>query len=121
MVLEIIIILAFAVVLLLALYRKARRELRQLRFGKQSLSVKYGKMSEQFMPFLRTYPYDTQRFRFLGSPVDGIQFTDDGIVFVEFKAGDSRLSAGQEQIKGLVDQRKVRFEVYRITERKENK
>jgi predicted Holliday junction resolvase-like endonuclease len=71
-------------------------------------------MTEQFMPFMKDYPYDAQNFRFLGTPIDGVQFNDDGIVFVEFKSGDSRLSAKQKAIKDLVLNKKVEFREVRM-------
>ena len=82
---------------------------------KQSLSTKYGKMTEQFMPFLNVYPYDEHNFRFLGSPVDGVQFNDDGVVFVEFKTADSRLTSEQRRIRDLVNDKKVSFREIRIS------
>ena len=71
-------------------------------------------MTEQFMPFLENYPYDPQNFRFIGSPIDGIQFEDDKVVLIEFKVADSKLTEKQERIKDLVERGKVRFEEYRI-------
>jgi predicted Holliday junction resolvase-like endonuclease len=89
--------------------------LQDLDFSKRSLSTKYGRMTEQFIPFLKLYPYDENNFRFLGTPVDGIQFEDNKILLVEFKAGDSRLSARQKQIRELVRKGKVEFEEVRIS------
>ena len=71
-------------------------------------------MTEQFLPFLDEYPYDPQNFRFIGSPVDGIQFDDDKITFVEFKIADSKLTERQKKIKELVEKKKVDFEEYRL-------
>lgn len=105
-------------------YLKARRlsmELEEAVSKKQALSTKYGQMSQEFMPFLEAYPYDPQNFRFLGEPVDGVQFEESGIHFIEFKAGDSRLSARQKKIKELVDGGKVTFEEIRIPPKKVNK
>ncbi len=90
------------------------KELRRLRFSKRSQSVKYGKFSEQFFPFIKDYPYDSRGFRFLGSPIDGVQFNDDKIVFVEFKVGSSKLNSSERKIKELVDSKKVYFEEFRI-------
>lgn len=90
------------------------RRLAQVSFQKVSLSTKYGKMSEQFMPFLKDYPYDPQLFRFIGTPVDGIQFTDDGIVFVEFKTADGKLNATQQQIRDQVERKKIEWLEFRI-------
>ena len=81
---------------------------------KQSLSVKYGKMTEQFLPFLEAYSYDEQNFRFLGNPIDGVQFEDDKIIFIEFKAANSKLSQKQKKIKELIENKKVFFEEFSI-------
>ena len=69
---------------------------------------------EQLIPLSSEYPYDARKFRFLGSPVDGIQFADDAVVLVEFKSGRSGLTSEQKRIKKLVDNGKVRFETYRV-------
>jgi predicted Holliday junction resolvase-like endonuclease len=96
------------------MWRRAKNELKNVHFDKRSLSSKYGKMSEQFMPFLQDYPYDPQNFRFLGSPVDGVQFCEDKIVFIEFKTNSSRLSERQRQIADIVFNKKIDFEEHRI-------
>ncbi len=69
---------------------------------------------EQFAPFLAAWPWDPKRFRFLGSPVDGVQFTDDAVLIVEVKAANSRLSPDQQAIKALVQSGRVRWEEVRI-------
>jgi predicted Holliday junction resolvase-like endonuclease len=107
-------VLALAFTILYRAYSEIRSDYKELLSKKQSLSVKYGKMSEQFIPLLQIYPYDEQNFRFIGSPVDGVQFNDDGIVFVEFKAANSQLSSGQKHIRKLVGEGKVKFEEIRI-------
>ena len=93
---------------------KLRIEIEKIKFAKQSLSTKYGKMTEQFIPFLKEYPYDEQNFRFIGNPIDGVQFEDDKIIFMEFKAGDSKLSERQKRVKYLVEKKKIDFEEIRI-------
>jgi len=100
---------------------KLRTEIENIRSAKQSLSVRYGKMTEQFMPFLNEYPYDSQNFRFIGTPIDGIQFENDEVVFVEFKVSDSKLSENQKKIKSLIEKKKVRFEEIRMGNRKRSK
>ncbi len=107
-------VLALAFILLYRAYSEIKTDYKELLSRKQSLSVKYGRMSEQFIPLLQIYPYDEQNFRFIGNPVDGVQFNDDSVVFVEFKAADSKLSPGQKHIRKLVDEGKVRFEEIRI-------
>jgi len=117
-------VMSFLVMLMFIFYRKAQQENQSLReqlsnlvSSEQSLSRKYGKMSEQFMPFLKDYPHDSQDFRFLGSPVDGVQFNKDKVVLVEFKTGDSKLTAKQKDIKELVRKGKVDFLEFRIGDR----
>ncbi len=123
-------LLVYAVLLLFVvaifLLRQLRRdhirlqsELESLRFAKQSQSTKYGKLSEQFMPFLDHYPYNPQSFRFIGTPIDGIQFQDDKIIFMEFKTGGSQLSALQRQIKSLIQAGQVEWAEFVL--REENK
>lgn len=119
--LQIILVLVVIIIVLAFLYRRKigqyltlEKDHSDLSFRKQSQSTKYGKLSEQFMPFLKNYPYDERRFRFLGSPIDGIQFTDDGIILIEFKAANSRLTPIQKKIKQLVSDKKVYFEEYRM-------
>ena len=109
------------IVLFLLLWYSKRRlaaqseSLAQLDRQKRSQSVRYGKLTEQFMPFLESYPYDPHDFRFLGTPIDGVQFTEDSIVLIEFKAAGSRLSNRQRAIKEMVADGSVRFETHRIS------
>lgn len=109
-----ILILCIIVILLFWLWRRAASRHAAVSWQKSSLSSKYGKMTEQFMPFLKDYPFDPQNFRFLGSPIDGIQFDDDKIVLVEFKTASSQLSERQRHIAQLVAQGRVTFEEHRL-------
>lgn len=111
---EIILILIAIIFILLYILKNLYTKYNELKHSKKSQSVKYGKMSENFMPFLESYPYEHNNFRFLGNPIDGVQFNDDSIVFVEFKIGNSRLSSTQTKIKNLVESGKVKFEEFRI-------
>jgi predicted Holliday junction resolvase-like endonuclease len=89
--------------------------LSNLEFQNRSQSVTYGKITEQWFPLMEEYPYDPQGFRFLGSPIDGVQFEDDRIVFVEFKANTSRLAPNQRRVRELVEAGEVYFEEFRFT------
>jgi predicted Holliday junction resolvase-like endonuclease len=60
-----------------------------------------------------SYPWDSKQFRFLGSPIDGVQFEEDRIILVEFKSSSSQMSERQRKIKDLVEQGKVQFELIR--------
>jgi len=83
------------------------KKIGKLTTEKQSLSTIYGKITEQFAPFMKDYPYSTQNFRFIGSPIDGIQFNDNQILFVEFKTNKSKLTNMQNKIKKLVNNGKI--------------
>ena len=110
-------VVAILVIVIIALFkwnRKLRKDINYLTFSKQSLSTKYGKMSEQFMPFLESYPYDKNNFRFIGTPIDGVQFEDDKIVFVEFKTSNSTMTTKQRAIRNLINDRKIEFKEFRI-------
>ena len=104
----------FIIILLIARLVYVQRMLSTLKFQKGSQAVRFGKMSEQFFPFLEKYPYQPENFRFLGSPVDGVQFEDDKIIFVEFKAGKSTLSEKQKHIQELIRKGRFVFEEWAI-------
>lgn len=114
-------LLCICIVLFLLLLSTKRRlatrseSLAQLDNRKRSQSVRYGRLTEQFMPFLESYPYNSNDFRFLGTPIDGVQFTEDAIVLVEFKAAGSQLSSRQRAIRKMVEEGAVRFEIHRIS------
>ena len=88
---------------------------RELHFRKSS-EVRLGKIGENLAPFLTDWPWSPGRFRFLGNPVDGIQFNDDAVVFVEIKTGGGRLSRTQKKVKNLIKEGKVRFVTFKIGE-----
>jgi predicted Holliday junction resolvase-like endonuclease len=85
-------------------------------FQQRSLSTTYGKITEQWFPLMEQYPYDPQGFRFLGSPIDGVQFEEDRIVFVEFKTNKSQLAKNQRHFRELIEAGEVYFEEFRFTE-----
>jgi predicted Holliday junction resolvase-like endonuclease len=85
----------------------------------KSLSSTYGRITEQWIPLSSRYPYDPQYFRFLGSPIDGVQFEEDRIVFIEFKANKSRLSEGQKRIKRLIEEGEVYWDEFHFTDEEE--
>jgi len=103
--------LVLATIAALQLLRRLRKEI----FRRKSLSSKYGKLTEQFLPLVETFPWDPGKFRFLGTPIDGVQFEDDRVIFVEFKSSNSKLSTSQRHIRNLVNEGKVEFEVVRVS------
>jgi len=106
--------MSLAVIVLIYLYSRQNSRIKELQSSKQSLSTKYGQATEKFMPFMSSYPYDKNRFRFIGSPIDGVQFEDDNIIFMEFKTSSSRMTGRQRKIKDLIEKGKIKFEEFRI-------
>lgn len=118
-----LIIAALALVIVVRSYHdkvsRLKEEIRTLASRRQSLATTYGRITEQWAPFMADYPYDPKRFRFLGSPVDGIQFEDDKVVFVEFKANGSRLTPGEHRIRQLIEEGRVEWLEFRLARRDE--
>ena len=85
---------------LLAITVKLAGSYTALRSQKRSGEVRRELMTEQWLPLVDPYPWDPQNFRFIGSPIDGVQFEDDRVIFVEFKSGSSQLSAKQTRNTG---------------------
>ena len=100
-------------VLLVVVCFKLRSSLAKVKFQLRSQSTRYGQITEQFLPLVDSYPWDSKQFRFLGSPIDGVQFEEDRIILVEFKSSSSQISERQRKIKDLVEQGKVQFELIR--------
>ena len=99
-------------------YRKAakpwKERAKEIEEKKRSLSSTYGKITEQFAPFMEGYPFDRKKFRFIGSPIDGIQFEEDGIYFIEFKSAGGMLTEQQRKIKKLIEEKKVGWFVFEV-------
>lgn len=91
---------------------KANKELH----NRKSSEVRLGKIGENMAPFFKAWPYDPNKFRFIGDPVDGISFNEDEVVFVEIKTGKARLTTSQKRTKELVKDGKVRFATFRVSE-----
>lgn len=106
--------LFLALVLLIRKVISLKRAVEQLRFDKSSQAVKYGKLTEQFIPFIEEFPYSPDGFRFLGNPIDGILFDESEIVFCEFKAGSSTLNEKQRRIKQLVKEKRVNWFEFKL-------
>lgn len=108
---------ALLVVVLVAWWRSVRtlrRRIQVMDSAKRSQSTRYGQITEQFAPFMPDWPWDPKQFRFLGTPVDGVQFTPEGVVFVEIKSAGSRLSAVQRQVRDQVRAGRVYWHEVRV-------
>lgn len=88
----------------------------------KSRAVLGGQFSEQLSPFLPNFKYLPTECRFLGKPIDLIVFKGmdekdiNEVVFVEVKSGKSKLSPVEKKLKETIDNKKVRWEEYRIPE-----
>ena len=90
---------------------KLQANLKKTTSDKMSLSTKYGQISEEFFPLEQSYPYNSKDFKFLGNPIDGIQFNEDKIILIEFKTNSSKLSTKQRHIRNLINNKQVEFEL----------
>jgi len=106
--------LFLAVVFLIRKLLSLKRGFEQLLFEKNSQSVRYGKLTEQFVPFIESFPYEPASFRFIGNPIDGVVFGENEIVFCEFKAGNSSLNENQRRIRQLVESKKIKWLEFKL-------
>jgi len=98
-------------------FKKLKNSFDRLLSQKKSSEIRVGKIGENMAPFMADWPYDPNKFRFLGNPVDGIQFTDDEIIFVEIKTGKSRLTKTQRKIRDILRKKgTVSFATFRVDE-----
>ena len=110
----VILVLIVALGILLKLFFDLKQTYNGLLFDKRSQSVKYGQLTEQWIPFSDKFPFDSQNFRFIGKPVDGVCFEGDKIVFVEFKTNKSSMNENQKKVKELVKEKKVEWFELRV-------
>ena len=110
------IILALSAWSLIALYIivKLLGKARNLKSKLRGAQVRRGFLTEQWLPLVKPYPWNPQNFRFIGEPIDGLQFEDEEVVLVEFKSGASKLSNKQVRIRDLVERGKVSFKEVRV-------
>lgn len=86
----------------------------------KSQSVRIGKYSEHFAPYLSDFEYDPRDARFIGSPIDFVVFdglSDDEevvVVFIEIKTGNSNLSRRQRKVREAVLNGRVLWKVMKI-------
>ena len=80
-------------------------------------STTSSEMTEQDSSWMKEYPYDTKNFCFLGTPVNGIQFEKDKILFVEVTTKASHLNPRQQKIKNLVEKGQVEWFEFKMKER----
>jgi len=104
--------------ILVARTRAAVARADRLETDRRSQATRYGNLSEQFAPWMAGWPFDPQNFRFIGKPIDGVQFEDDAVYFVEIKAASSRLSTDQLAIRKAVLEGRVGWIAFHVAEAK---
>ena len=97
-----------------AVLDKTKEELDAVKGKQISERVRLGQVSENLLPFLAGFPYEPKNVRGIFQPIDLLVFNDEEIVFVEVKTGDARLTEKQRNIKRLIEEGKVRFEVHML-------
>lgn len=83
-------------------------------------SVNIGKILERLCPSFASFNFDKNDCRSLFDPIDYVIFEGlaasgkvSRIIFSEIKTGKARLQPKQKQIKSLVEDRQVEFDIYR--------
>jgi hypothetical protein len=73
------------------------------------LHQKIGKLTtepERNQEMMKYYPYNLDRFRFIGDPIDGIQFEENKILFIQFNV---KRTPEQNHLKKLVNEGKIEW------------
>jgi predicted Holliday junction resolvase-like endonuclease len=86
----------------------------------RSQAVTAGKVHEQLIPYLPSFPYNPKDVRFLGSPVDLVVF--DGlsegrvrrVVFLEVKTGGGTLTSRERCVRDVIQARVVEWAELRV-------
>ncbi|WP_434579174.1 Holliday junction resolvase-like protein [Thermoanaerobacterium thermosaccharolyticum] len=84
-----------------------------------------GQVAEQLAPYLPEFPYNPKDIKFIGNPIDYVVF--DGlsegdvkqIILLEVKSGHSGLNKNERMIRNVLNEKNVKFEIYRIEDIKE--
>jgi len=81
---------------------------------KKSSEIRTGHIAEQLAPFLAGFQHNPRNLKYLGQPIDYISFGPDYITFIEVKSGKSHLSHNQKHIRKLIEDKKIKFEEFRV-------
>lgn len=95
---------------------KSSLALTSLQSQQQSKSVRLGQITEQVIPFHKDFAYSYKELVPMFRPVDYLHFGEDRITFIEIKMGTSQLSEKQKRIRRQIQEGKVEFVEYRISE-----
>lgn len=110
----VVVMLGLLAALLAIWVARLRHALKAARFAGRSQATRYGQITEQFAPFMPDWPWDSKGFRFIGSPIDGVQFTADGVILVEIKSAGGRLTPEQRAVREHVEAGRVTWHEVRV-------
>ncbi len=88
----------------------------------KSRAILGGQFSEQLAPYLPNFEYLPTECRFIGKPIDFLVFKGmdkkeiEEVIFVEVKSGKSKLSSSEKKLKKAIEEKKVKWEEYKIPE-----
>lgn len=96
---------------------------------KKSKDITRGHISQEFLPLFPDFPYNMSDCKFSGQPIDFLVFKGmsdlrDGleseieIVFADVKVNTAQRSKIQNAIKKAVEQKRVRFETWKVDNNK---
>jgi predicted Holliday junction resolvase-like endonuclease len=95
-----------ALVLVVRSYRdrieKVEADLEDAIMARRRVALAQDSTARRLAPLLARYPYDARAFRFVGSPVDGVQFDADRVVFVRFTGAGLAATPDAERVRDLV-------------------
>lgn len=89
----------------------------------KSRHVLKGQFNEHLSPFMDNFPVKASECRFLGAPIDFICFSGldeknvEEVVFIEVKSGKAQMNQTERSIKKAIENKNVRFETYRISDK----
>lgn len=101
-------------------YLPSRIEKERLDAIKRSKATIFGQTLEQFVPYLKDFPFLPSEAKFIGKPIDFVIFEGldnkkvEKIIFVEVKTQNSTLSAVQKSIKEVVLNKKIEWLEFNI-------
>jgi predicted Holliday junction resolvase-like endonuclease len=79
-------------------------------------SVNFGQIIEKIVPSIDTFPYNQKDCRQLFDPIDYIVFNGlhnngniESVEFIDIKSGKARLKQNQKEIKGVIENSKLRY------------
>ncbi len=90
------------------------KKIEELTSENKTLQSTFTKKNEKLVFRKNKYPYSIENFRFIGTPIDGVQFENDQILFVKVKSEEAKLTTKQNKIKKLVKEGRIRWYEYKI-------